>query len=503
MFQKKLIAAAILATVTAAPAMAVDLNGGLGNTVTDIASVTKDEVLALSTYQDVITMTLEAGEDLDAAGVIIVEIKGPAEFNPADVKNFLTAGATDYNIAVSNAGQGVGPAVSSLIADVEKVFQTDTDGPTTWLRHELDLNNKRLRIYAANAATTADSFQFNFAAGNQLFKVDPGFSSDVKLAFGALLNASYTADPKQSDPIFSPVPLFSLGYDAICDADEDGETALALVSSGFKELQAAAPNVTINSVTQGCIQITNNTTNQVIQAPQIELAIEGDFTATAPLAGGWTLNQEGTVATAVLDGSGYANVGTIEGGDTEAVNTFVLPFTGDDAIQAGSYKLTASVIDSSATYNLFERSILDIITIERDGMKFDTITTGTTSSNQIYIRDVSKVLPPEGGKIFVTITEYAQHGVNGAGEGTDLVVRKALTTTLPSGGAVTLDPRLVQEDLGVTVTEGRQARFLFEVETNQGEVAIKKQVSGVGVDIQNGTRGVETQKDGNLVDFTL
>ncbi|HGY5272693.1 TPA: S-layer protein, partial [Aeromonas salmonicida subsp. salmonicida] len=73
----------------------------------------------------------------------------------------------------------------------------------------------------------------------------------------------------------------------------------------------------------------------------------------------------------------------------------------------------------------------------------------------------------------------------------------ALSVTLPSGGAVTLKPADVAADVGASITAGRQARFLFEVETNQGEVAVKKS-NAEGVDIQNGTRGTAP-----LVDFTL
>lgn len=107
--------------------------------------------------------------------------------------------------------------------------------------------------------------------------------------------------------------------------------------------------------------------------------------------------------------------------------------------------------------------------IGRDGMKFDTITTGTSSSNTVHIRDISGVLPAEGGKIFVTITEYADHAANGRGEGTVMVERKPLSVTLPNKGAVTLKPSEIAADLGVSLTAGRQARFLFEVETTKAK----------------------------------
>ncbi|MCE0558543.1 hypothetical protein [Motilimonas sp. E26] len=490
MFQKKLIAAAILAGFSAAPAMAdVSVESMTPATSTLLATVTKAPVLALTTAQQLLVVGIPANELL-LDGALTVEIKGEATFNDGDVRKFLTLNGGSYAVGLGAVG-----ALSYAQADVEAQFDTDTDGTATWLKYTIDQDGKRLRLYSKQD-NTAVSFGFKFAEANQIFNVAYGFSSDIKLMVGALKNASYTSDPVTTSAIFSPVKLFKLTK---ASTPED----IAQVAEGFLKLKNDADN----KITYDALKVENLTTNQLIQKNKVKVTIEGDFTGAKVSATGELQDNTGAglgwqlangKATKVLDTSG-----TLEGQagiPTADVTGFMLAFNGTDAIEASKYKATATILGSdNATFEDFTAELADIFIVNRDGMRFDTITTGTTSSNLIYIRDISKKLPAVGGKIFVTVTEYAPHDVNGKGEGTDLVVRKALSTMLPSGGAVTLDPKLIQEDLGVTVTAGRQARFLFEVETNQGEVAIKKQVSGVGVDIQNGTKGVA----GVVVDFTL
>ncbi|CAJ1922124.1 hypothetical protein [Aeromonas salmonicida] len=252
--------------------------------------------------------------------------------------------------------------------------------------------------------------------------------------------------------------------------------------------------------------ITNVTTNQTIQRDKVNLTLTGDVSAfkkdangnlvnKAGASIGWKAAADGQSATAVL------GAGNMAGGVQNALAAFGTLYVAADntvPVPAVNFNVKAEIQgDSQATYNYFKDELADLFILTRDGMKFDTITTGTTSANLIHIRDVSNILPTEGGKIFVTITEYADHAANGRGEGTVLVTRKALSVTLPSGGAVTLKPADVAADVGASITAGRQARFLFEVETNQGEVAVKKS-NAEGVDIQNGTRGTAP-----LVDFTL
>ncbi|RJG42735.1 VapA family S-layer protein [Motilimonas pumila] len=498
MFQKKLIAAAILASVAAAPAMAdVTISDKETMVSTRLATVTKAPVLALTTADQDIHFTIPANE-LKLDGTVTFVINGAATYNDADVRKFLTENAGVYELGLAAAGG----TISFAKADVEAQFDTDTDGVATWLKYVIDEDGKRIRLFskATNDGTGSSNEQFevNFSKANQIFNVTKGFSSDITLSIGALLNASYTSDPDTTPAIFSPVDLFQL------EQADMVQTGIAQVSTGFKQLDLAD-----NTISTSSLLIRNLSTNQQIQKSKVTIGIEGDFTGAKVSANGELQDKDGNgigwalangVATQVLAASG-----NLEGsgadqttGGSQDITSFLLAFNGEDAIEASSYKATATILGSdNATYDDFTTSLADVFIVTRDGLKFDTITTGTTSSNTIYIRDVSDALPEAGGKIYVTVIEYGEHGVNGAGDGTVLVERAALSTLLPSFGAVTLDPRQVQEDVGVTVTEGRQARFIFEVETNKGEVAIKKQVSGVGVDIQNGTKGAD------MVDFTL
>lgn len=149
------------------------------------------------------------------------------------------------------------------------------------------------------------------------------------------------------------------------------------------------------------------------------------------------------------------------------------PPTNTVGIEAQRLTLKAVQDGTSATFDTFEDTLADLFIITRDGMKFDTITTGTTSANTIHIRDISETLPATGGKIYVTIVQYGEHGVNGKADGEVLVKRAVLNTTLPSG-AVSLKPSEVAAEVGAQIVAGRQARFVFEVETNRGEVAVEE-----------------------------
>lgn len=516
MFKKTLVATAIMAGM-AAPAFAdVDITPKTEATftTTKVASVTKQPVLDFSTAQQDLTLTFNEVNDLRDNGFIVIEIQGEGEFNPAEIRQWLSSNAVastalataEFNgINVSIAAADIGAAAAKTGAEVDKFFKTSYDGAKFVVEHTVDNNGKRLRIALKPAldgsvtASAENTVKLNLSKANQAFKLKSGTLGGVKLTVGSLLNASYTADPVPSRDLFVLNELFKLKLTA------SGKST-ALVSTGFKALDAATLDADGNVASTG-FAIDNLTTNQTIQLDKVSLTLNGDVSAFKKNANGELLLADGITKsgwTAAADGlSATAAAGTtnLAGTGSQALtNLGKLAVAADNAvaIPALNYSVTAQILGSSqATYNDFKDQLADLFIITRDGMKFDTITTGSTSSNTIHIRDVSKVLPAEGGKIYVTITEYAAHDANGRGEGTVLVTRKPLSVTLPSGGAVTLKPADVAADVGAAITAGRQARFLFEVETNQGEVAVKKS-NAEGVDIQNGTRGTQS-----LVDFTL
>lgn len=412
-------------------------------------------------------------------------------------------------------------AAPAAPAPIAQFFKTEDQGTAKVITHAIDQDGKRLRLalvdfggtdqvlldaaqgvdpvaggkaYLANTALS-----FNLTKANQVVNIKSGAQGVVELKVGALRNASYTADPQKTPALFKLDKLFALEK---VTADV---SATALVAKRFAQLDVAQADVSNK------VKLVNKTTNQNIQLDQVKLSVEGNFTGFSKNTAGDLLDAAGTSTGWKVVGNvatRNAGVDVLEG--NVALNAFrELPFTlavtaaNVDSIEAQEFAVKATILGSTQdTFNDFSDTLAKFVLIKRDGMKFDTITTGTTAANLIFVRDISKILPETGGKIFVTITEYDAHGVNGRGAGTTIVERKELTTTLPSGGAVTLSPTEVALEVGAATTPGRQARFVFEVETNQGEVAVRKATSE-GTDIQNGTKGVQIGNGGNIVDFTL
>ncbi|OKB03835.1 VapA family S-layer protein [Aeromonas salmonicida] len=502
MFKQTLIAAAIVVG-SAAPAFADVVISPNDNTfvTTSLASVTKQPVLDFSTAQQNLTLNFSEVGDLKNNGFIVLEIQGEGQFNDAEIRQWLSNGfwRRPFTGLLVNPNDHGNFANSGEVNDVRKFFKIIADGTQLTIVHTIDSNGKRLRLALASDVEETINFadaevELKLNLANQAFKLTSGSQGTVALTAGALWNASYTADPVATKPLFKLGKLFQLSL-------TNAGKATALVSEGFLKLNIGDANISATD-----FAITNVTTNQTIQRDKVNLTLTGDVSAfkkdangnlvnKAGASIGWKAAADGQSATAVL------GAGNMAGGVQNALAAFGTLYVAADntvPVPAVNFNVKAEIQgDSQATYNYFKDELADLFILTRDGMKFDTITTGTTSANLIHIRDVSNILPTEGGKIFVTITEYADHAANGRGEGTVLVTRKALSVTLPSGGAVTLKPADVAADVGASITAGRQARFLFEVETNQGEVAVKKS-NAEGVDIQNGTRGTAP-----LVDFTL
>lgn len=561
MLKKTLIAAAVasmmstsafamtLSTTDAASEVATTSTLGnvtIGNyTANVLASQTKQAVLDKTTFsgtveaffdQTQVTGTAEA--ELKDGGEIIYQLTGDAYFNADNVAALLTipSTATAFDgvaVTIDSSVLAYDVTDSSLVADIQRLFKVVDDGTNITIEYSLDSDNQRLSLKLADAvantdvavdndasddgATTDDTEYLNSASVlldftastlQQGLTLTEGTTSAVKLSVGALQNASYTADPISTPALFEFDDLFDLDQVELT-ADED---AVALVSDTYANWDLTTFNDSDgDGVEDGAfraVTLHNNTTNQNIQHRYLTVSITGDFTGMATnTAGTFLLDSDGNATdwavsgdTASITYSTETSVTTNTAGGDDlvlALPELVLQDDNTDALEAQEFTLTVTQDGSSATFNEYSQTIGNAFVVTRDGMKFDTVTTGTTSSNIIYIRDVSKVLPEDGGKIFVTITEYDAHDVDAQGEGTDLVTRVALpNVTLPSNGAVTLTPAGVAEALGVSINPSRQARFLFEVETNQGEAAVKKSTSE-GVDIQTGAQ------DTVPVDFTL
>jgi hypothetical protein len=359
---------------------------------------------------------------------------------------------------------------------------------------------------------------FKFPEANQIFNLS-NTTGTVTLEIGALKNASYSSDPEKTDPLFKLGDLFDL-------TRTTSGTATALVSNGFKSYDINNNSVAddVDVVATG-FDLINKTSNQNIQLNKIKLTLtgdmtpfsvdsDGDLTLQDTTESGWRVNSDKTGATATLSGDVLEGVKTLDAAAssistaqatvwTNLAKIYVNSSTNTTPIPSQSISVTASIDgDDQATFEDFSDTISNLFIFTRDGMKFDTILTGTTSSNTIHIRDISGVLPSTGGKIYVTVWEYDAHAAGESAESTVLADRQEISVTLPSKGAVTLNPATIAEQLGITVTPSRQARMVFEVETNEGEVAVKKKDSS-GIDIQNGTKGVRILDGNDEVDFTL
>ncbi|HFQ5141176.1 TPA: hypothetical protein ACGUU1_001421 [Vibrio vulnificus] len=536
MLKKTLLALAVASVATSASAMTISLDKSFTDAdfeVNVLASQTKQAVLDKTSLEGVLNMTFKNGDssapgavdqdELRSGGEVILTLTNGAQFNPDQVNNLLSktlagAGRAETYFSgfqLANAAGAWLPAAGSAngtdsAATLEKLFKITDDGTTATINYTLDENNTRLSLRLADSIhadyedlaainTRLDFFATDMKQG---FKLISGSTTDIKMTVGALENASYTADPQPTEALFKMDNLFKLSQEAT-PVNNDGVDATALVSSTYTQWD------TVHAKDVGIIRAVkffNNTTKQNIQHKHIKLSLSGNFDGIATKDGKLADENGAPTSWAIVDGKASVMLGDLtsdgqyvgDAGGTGVALTelpkFYIDADNETSIEAQKFALDVTVVDN-ATFDTYTQSIGNAFVVVRDGMKFDTVTTGTTSSNVIYIRDVSKSLPVEGGKIFVTITEYAEHANDAKGAGEDVVVRKELTTRLPSNGAVTLTPVGIAADLGVELNPARQARFFFEVETNQGEAAVKKQTAD-GVDIQTGDKAAP-------VDFTL
>ncbi|OJI53484.1 VapA family S-layer protein [Vibrio vulnificus] len=461
---------------------------------------------------DMIQLSTSTAVDAD---VNAAAIAAGLAANSAALTTAGVVGATDgTNETAPGNGDGT---VGYLFADVNGTATTDAQkvayirglGATgvTYLEGLAGFATGDVTETLVGAGT---EINFDFKNANQIFNLKSGANNDVAVKIGALKNASYSADPVQSGKVFQLGDLFELGL------TESGK-ATALVSTGFLRVDTNDDTVIDdNNIAATGYELYNRTSNQNIQLNKVNLTLTGDLSAfRSDLAGnllhkdgtasGWKLNAAKTAATAKAGDAVLQGQITLDAA-ASSVNALWSNFsklyvetTNDMPVEAQKISVTASIAGADQdTFEDFSDTLADLFIITRDGLKFDTILTGTTSSNTVHIRDVSGILPQDGGKIFVTVWEYDAHEAGENAQRNVLAERKELAVKLPSNGAVTLSPATIAAQLGIEVAPARQARMLFEVETNVGEVAVKKS-DGKGTDIQVGSQAAE--KD--IVDFTL
>ncbi|HAS6308614.1 TPA: cell surface protein [Vibrio vulnificus] len=484
---------------------AIDLDGkrlrlALAQTVGSFDDMIQTVAPVTKTDADVDAAAIAAGLAADAAALTAAGVVGAVD-------------GTDETGAGNNDG-----TVGYLFADTGGTA-TDNAGKVAYIRSLGATGVAYLETTAGFAAGTTETvvaagtaINFDFKNANQIFNLKSGANNDVAIKIGALKNASYSADPVQSGKVFELGDLFEL------DATTSGK-ATALVSTGFVSVDVDTNTGSVvddKDIVATGFDLYNRTSNQNIQLNKVNLTLAGDLGAfRADTAGnlllkdntpsGWKLSADKMSATAkagegVLQGviTKDAAASTI---NTAFANLGKLYVAADNVVpvEAQNISVTATILGADQdTFEDFTHTLSELFIITRDGLKFDTILTGTTSSNTVHIRDVSGILPQDGGKIFVTVWEYDAHEAGENAERNVLAERKELAVKLPSNGAVTLSPATIAAQLGIEVAPARQARMLFEVETNVGEVAVKKS-DGKGTDIQVGSQAAEK----NIVDFTL
>ncbi|WP_045610820.1 VapA family S-layer protein [Vibrio vulnificus] len=400
-----------------------------------------------------------------------------------------TADQAGYDAAIAGTGTLTAAEVATAIYNADATYAMTLPTGT---------------VVPANAKVGANtSVDFDFPNANNIFNLKSGSTSAVTLNVGAMRNASYTADPVASRAVFKLGSLFTLTNRTAPDAADQSVEVEAKVATGFTQTDWAQ-----NNISPEHLLLNNVTSNQEIQLNKVNLKLEGDFSGFKVNETGQFLNAAGnpTGLTLAKDGTAVTTTGlgdiVTRGGQSQDLSdwlTFAIDKDNETPIEAQKMTLSATILGTAQqTFEDYTAKIAELFIITRDGLKFDTILTGTTSANTIHIRDVSGILPVEGGKIFVTVWEYDAHGLHEGAEHNPIVTRHELSVKLPNEGAVTLSPASIAADIGFEPAAGRQARMLFEVETNVGEVAVKKQ-DDKGVDIQTGSQAPSVGK----VDFTL
>ncbi|MBY5947383.1 hypothetical protein [Photobacterium rosenbergii] len=437
MFKKTVVAAALtLGMVGTASAYTLLPNTGV--TESNVAIQSTQTVLQFQTgnYTNIPELRLDADTEAPADSFVRLELTGGAKWNLAEVKKGALIQTTG-TLAVDNTQ-------ASLL-----------DGGTV------------LRVPVTIAGVKDDTFKVDAEIAGAFDLREAG--NAVTITAGVQrLDGSFSANPKSIGKAFNLLNVVK-----VANVFEHVDTAQ--VSEQYKVFE----NDT-SIIGTGSIEIENQTTNQGIIAGDVALTIHGDFSdvqnTTYPSVDGntssWTINAARTAATATLTSE-------LQESTSVFISTPNFEFDGETPIKPQTFT-TSFKVKNSPTFSEYEVSDSANF-IVRDGFRFDTVTTGTTADNSIYIRDVSGNIPAEGGKVNVTIWEF-----DAEGNGTLLVEAKPLSMTLTSEGAMTLTPAQITADLGVEATPGMQARFLFEVETEVGEAAVRKFVPGTGIDIQTG-----------------
>ncbi|MBC7006429.1 hypothetical protein BIZ37_28140 [Photobacterium sp. BZF1] len=450
MFKKTVIAAALTLGMVGT-ASAYDYTGTM--VVSSVASQSTQTVLEFQTANDKIVnpiFTVTEGYDDSGADVIEGEIP-PASF----VRIELSGGAT-WNL--------------DKINDFKDAIAVETATSSSLLLDSAELlNTTTIAVPVLKPAVLGDGFSVDLKHSGMFNLQDAAGSASVSIGVQRL-DGSFSINPRNVGQVFKLVDVVSV-------VDSAAEVDTASVADQYMVFKTPTDSTKPSAITGGSFSFSNNTTNQTVNQEDVTVIVSGDFTNvvgdTYPSVGGtteWKVNADRTAFITKLNGAIQPDTGK------NVISVPAFEFNGETPIVPQALTATFRIDSTSPTFTTY--SIDDVTNIiDRDGFRFDTVTTGTTANNTIYIRDVSGNIPAEGGKVNVTVWQYEN------GESTVLAESKPLSMVLPSNGALTLSPQDITADLGIEITPEREARFLFEVETANGEASVMKRAGG-GIDIQ-------------------
>ncbi|WP_318479454.1 VapA family S-layer protein [Photobacterium leiognathi] len=478
MFKKTLLAAAMTMVVAGqANAFSIDNNSGIQ--AQDVASQSTAPVLQFQAGKGANTYKLNP-TDLASTNFIRITLNGGATWNLSEVAaltgtSFISASdaaAPVAKLAVTDAKTEAATPADKAAADVSVVNFSEAQ--------LIAPNVLKLPVNIADAASV-NTLKVNFAVPG-LFNLTKA-SGDVKAEVAIQdMNGSFVNEPiTTNNAAFKMVNVF--GASMTCEGnacDEGVAVEQAKVKFQYKQFNDDGNGAVVSFTGKPTLNVTNNTSAQTISANNITVTIHGDFSDITPASyAGWTFDKIDSSISKVYDQA----IAGAKGADNKAAITLPqLAFTGKTPIKAQSFDVDVAM-KANATFNAFDVKDIQAYDVDRDGFSFETVTTGTTANNTIYIRDVSNNIPKEGAKINVSIWEYVN------GEARQLVETQPLHVKLMNNGAVTLTPAEIMKDLNVMdFTPNAQARFVFDVETNAGRAAVKKQQAGVGIDIQTGAK---------------
>ncbi len=289
---------------------------------------------------------------------------------PADSAALITAGVTggtdgdaiDQDGYLFTNGDGTPTTNEQKIAYIRGLV-----GGPAYLNSVSDLSTDAQDSYVgANSR-----IDFKLDTANQAFNLKSESLGGVSLAVGALRNASYTADPRVTSPVFVLGDLFALkentnGAVAYEAKVKEGYTKATLGKSGTSYVEAFAT---------GNLALQNLTTNQNIQLDKVFLTLQGESLAmfankdgklvdASGADTGWALAQDGKSATKVVSTTSAVFEGKPYGGAVEpAAHTlnfnFALAKDNAFAIPAQTMTLQAKVfgqgVNMQDTYNDFAR----------------------------------------------------------------------------------------------------------------------------------------------------